>query len=273
MKKKILSFVTLIIVTMSCFAANSEKDFTYKLADDGESIVITGFKNNLNVYDIPSQIEEIPVSAIDMEFLGFSKVPEILIKLPNGLKQFYLTQIYSRGTPLSHITVDALPATLEKCKILAQENRKKPESFYISLKGSIQQLTQVTEINAAYVGFEEKSIIVRKEWQNVEYHPIEALYSFNKTNIEEVIFEEGLQIVNGFGECSNLTKVTLPSSVKIIGDDAFIFCAQLIEVAIPDSVGKIDFSYGQQNFAGTSIPLKTQVKLRKLGYQGSFGKE
>jgi len=273
MKKKVLCFVALLIVTMSCFAANPEQDFNYTLADDGESIVITGFKNNLAIYEIPSEIEEIPVSAVDVEFLGFSDVPEILIKLPNVLKKFYLTQIYSRSTPLSHITIDGLPVNLEKCKIIAQKNRKNPESFYITLKGSIQQLSQVTEIIIEYVDLEEKSIFVRKEWQNIEYHPIQAMYSFENTNIEEVVFEDGLQIVDGFARCPKLKKVTFPSTVKKIGDDAFIFCTQLSEVIIPDSVERIDFSYGRQNFDGSSIPLKTQVKLRKLGYQGSFGNE
>ena len=188
MKKNYFVFVALLIVTMSSFAANPEHDFNYKLFSDGESIVITGFKNNLAVYDIPSEIEGIPVSVVDIEFLGFSDVPEILVKLPNGLKHFSLTQIYFRGTPLSHITVESLPTTLEKCIILAQGNRRNPESFYISLKGSIQQLNSLTEIRIEYVDFEEKSIIVRKEWQKVQYHPIEAMYSFSNTNIEEVIF-------------------------------------------------------------------------------------
>lgn len=273
MKKIITVFFGFFVITLCTFAANSEQDFKYKLSNAGDSIVITGLKNTLEVYDIPSEIEGIPVSEVDIEFLGFSSVPDILIKLPNGLKQFSLTQIYSRGTPLSHLTVDALPATLEKCKILAQQNRKNAEVFYISLKGSIQQLTQVKEIRIEYVDFEQKSIIVKKEWQNVEYRPFEAMYSFNNTNIEEVLFEDGLQIVDGFQRCLKLKRVTLPTSVTKIGDNAFIFCSQLLEVGIPDSVEKIDFSYGRQNFDGTSIPLKTQVKLRKLGYQGKFGNE
>lgn len=273
MKKLVLSFSIVVIVTISSFAANPENDFNYALADDGESIVITGFKNKLKIYDIPSEIEEIPVSAVEIEFLGFSGIPEILIKLPDELKRLSLTQIFSRGTPLSHITIDALPVTLEECKILAQKNRKNPESRYISLKGSIRQLTQVTEIIINYVDFEEKSIIIRKEWQNVTQFPIMAMYSFNNTNIEEVFFEDGLQIIDGFEECSKLKKVTFPSSVKKMGSDAFIFCSQLLEVIIPETIEKIDFNYGRQNFDGTALSLKTQVKLRKLGYEGSFGNE
>ncbi|HHX36313.1 MAG TPA: leucine-rich repeat protein [Gammaproteobacteria bacterium] len=273
MKKRfVLSFVTFLIITMCCFAVNPEKDFNYKLADDGESIIITGFKNNLNLYDIPSEIEEIPVTAVDIEFLGFPDIPEILIKLPDGLKQFTLVQTYSRNAPLSHITVDVLPATLEKCKIRTQKNKKNPEVFYISLKGSIKKLTQVLEFQTDCVDFEEKSITVRKEWQNVKYRPIKAMYSFDSSNIEEVIFEEGLQIVTGFSNCLKLKRVTLPSTIKVFGTDAFKFCSMLSEVTVPESV-EAEKSYGSQAFYGTSLPLKTQVKLRKIGYPGSFGDE
>ena len=42
--RKILVSVSLIVVTaFSVFAANSASDFSYKLSDDVESIIITGF--------------------------------------------------------------------------------------------------------------------------------------------------------------------------------------------------------------------------------------
>ena len=55
--RKILILVTFMLVTaFSLFAANPASDFNYKLSDDVESIIITGFKNNQKVYDIPSTI-------------------------------------------------------------------------------------------------------------------------------------------------------------------------------------------------------------------------
>ena len=84
--RKILVSVSLIAVTaFSVFAANSASDFSYKLSDDVESIIITGFKNNQKVYDIPATIEDIPVIAVKSEFLGFQGISEILIKIPEGV--------------------------------------------------------------------------------------------------------------------------------------------------------------------------------------------
>ena len=96
MNKKVLTILSMLFLSMTCFAANSEKDFNYKIADDGESIAITGFKNNLIMYDIPNEIEEIPVSSVILqESLGYSKsgftdTTEVTIKLPEGVKQFTL---------------------------------------------------------------------------------------------------------------------------------------------------------------------------------------
>ena len=271
--RKILILVTFMLVTaFSLFAANPASDFNYKLSDDVESIIITGFKNNQKVYDIPSTIEDIPVSAVESEFLGFQGVGEILIKIPEGVKVFSLTQIYSRGTPFSHITIYKLPASIEKCKILAQKNRKSPQSLYITIKGSLNELKNLTEIKTEYVDFEEKSIIIRSTWaKNEGYLGAPENYSFKNSSIREVVFEEGCKVIGGFGWCPELKKITLPASIKKLSGDGFCFCNQLSEVVIPEALEKIDFGVSNQQFDGTSIPLKTQARLKKLGYTGNFG--
>ena len=211
--RKILVSVSLIVVTaFSVFAANSASDFSYKLSDDVESIIITGFKNNQKVYDIPPTIEDIPVIAVKSEFLGFQGISEILIKIPEGVKEFSLTQIYSRGIPSSHITINKLPSTIEKCKILAQKNRKSPANLYITLKGSLKELNNLTEIRTEYVNFEEKSIIIRSNWAKDEgYLGAPENYKFENSTIKEAIFEEGCEIIGGFGWCPDLKKITLPT--------------------------------------------------------------
>ena len=271
--RKILVSVSLIVVTaFSVFAANSASDFSYKLSDDVESIIITGFKNNQKVYDIPPTIEDIPVIAVKSEFLGFQGISEILIKIPEGVKEFSLTQIYSRGIPSSHITINKLPSTIEKCKILAQKNRKSPANLYITLKGSLKELNNLTEIRTEYVNFEEKSIIIRSNWAKDEgYLGAPENYKFENSTIKEAIFEEGCEIIGGFGWCPDLKKITLPTSAKKLAGDGFWICKQRSEVVIPESLERIDFGHSSQQFDGTSIPLKLQVRLKKLGYSGSFG--
>lgn len=254
--------ITALVSVNMLFAANPESDFNYKLSNDAESIIITGFKNNRKAYDIPNIIEDIPVKEVQAEFLGFAGVSEIAIKVPEGITQFALTQIYSRGTPQSHITIMALPSSLENCRIFAQKNRKQPSNPYVTLKGSLKSLSKLTGFKTEYVDFEEKFVTVKKEWNE---------YSFQNSTVKEVIFEEGVKNIDGFGWCTNLTKVTLPSTAQKISDDAFSFCSSLAEIVIPDSLTRLDYGYNSQNFDGTQIPLKTQVRLKKLGYNGSFG--
>ena len=59
------------------------------------------------------------------------------------------------------------------------------------------------------------------------------------TNIQEIIFEENshIEIIerNAF-RCRNLRKITLPSRLQTIGDNAFSFCYKLEEVIIPIEV-------------------------------------
>ena len=277
MNKKILTISGMLLLSMTCFAANSEKDFNYKIADDGESIAITGFKNNLALYDIPNEIEEIPVSSVILqESLGYSKsgfsdTTEITIKLPDGLKQFTLLQ--RQGGVKGHIIIEQLPSTLEKCDIRTQQDKKDPKHFYISLKGSINQLDKLTEFKAEYIDFEEKKVTVRKEWQYKISAYAEAKYTFQGSNVEEVLFEDGLEIVTEFRNCNNLKKATLPATVQKIDFYAFSFCSSLSEIVIPDELTEIKAFDGNQIFDGTAIALKTQVKLRKLGYKGKFGNE
>lgn len=275
--KKTLSFIILALIATLSFATNSEKDFYYELSADAESIIITGFKNNLKAYDIPAAIEEIPVSAVKTEFLGFPDVKEISLSLPEGLKNFSLTQIYS-GEPLSHITINGLPGSLEQCEIKASSIfRDSPSRFFITLKGSLDNLPKLKKLVITEVDFENKVITVKKEWaQKGNFEGLD--YDFCDSNIEEIIFEEGCRFIGGCWGCESLRKVFVPSTAITIGGSGFYSCTSLSEFIIPESIGHINFmnSYrvsDDQVFRGTALPLKTQVRLRKMGYSGSFGTE
>lgn len=276
--KKIWSSIVLALMAALSFAANSEKDFYYELSDDAESITITGFKNNLKAYDIPAAIEEIPVTEVKTEFLGFQGVKEISLSLPEGLKKFTLTQIYS-GKPLSHITIKGLPSSLEQCEIKASSLfREGPTHFFITLKGSLDNLPNLKKVEITEVDFEHKVITVKKEWAQRGSYSEGLDYDFCGSNIEEIIFEEGCQFIGGCWGCESLRKVFVPSTAITIGGSGFYSCTSLSEFIIPESIGYINFmnSYrvsDDQVFRGTALPLKTQVRLRKMGYSGSFGTE
>ena len=90
----------------------------------------------------------------------------------------------------------------------------------------------------------------------------------NKT-IKEVIVSEGVETIEGndwsaaFKGCLNLQKITLPKSLKTIGDNAFESCESLEEIIIPEAVKKIgSFAFRRCN------NLK---KVTFLSNKASFG--
>lgn len=68
-----------------------------------------------------------------------------------------------------------------------------------------------------------------------------------------------------FKNCSNLTSVTLPNSLKSIGREVFYGCTNLTTITIPSSVNKI----GDKAFAGCH--LKTVISL--IGSPPEISKE
>lgn len=259
--KKIAILSALIQISALLFAANSENDFTYKLSADADSVIITGLKNDLKFYEIPATIEEIPVKVVEIkESLGYKNENEVTLKLPDGLKEFSLLQI--SGVPKGHVIITNLPSSLEKCDIRSQKNKKKPENYFITIKGSVKVLDKLNFFNAQYVEFEDKIITVKKIWRTCD---------FLGANFTEIQFEDGCETIFRFARCANIKKVTFPATAKKIDNEAFMFCTSLTEIIVPDSITTLDFGVNNQNFDGVVLSLKLQAKLKKLGYKGKFG--
>lgn len=94
-----------------------------------------------------------------------------------------------------------------------------------------------------------------------------SLSRIGSTNIEELIFEEGVTNIRGEYAYNNenLTKVVLPSTLKEIGRSAFTDCPNLSEVVVPDSLGKIETNGNKLRdvFDTTSLSLKNRIKLKE----------
>ena len=76
---------------------------------------------------------------------------------------------------------------------------------------------------------------------------------------EELQFFTGLETVEGFSGCTNLTTIILPETIKSIGDNAFYHCTGLNSIVLPESV----ISIGQWAFAGctslTNLPITNNI--------------
>ena len=92
----------------------------------------------------------------------------------------------------------------------------------------------------------------------------------NQNYIKTVTVASGITELpyGAFHYCNNLTSVSLPKTLKIIGSDAFFECKGLTTIIIPDSVTEI----GDTAFANSNIKtLELPEKKKKIGQEAFAG--
>ena len=81
-------------------------------------------------------------------------------------------------------------------------------------------------------------------------------------NVTSVVIQEGTKEINqyAFSYCSNLTEITLPSTLQTIGGSAFERCISLTKIVIPEGVKIIDNSafFCCSNLAKVTLPSTLQ---------------
>ncbi len=80
---------------------------------------------------------------------------------------------------------------------------------------------------------------VQIDWRGIEYLP----------GLKKVTVENGATSINGFGGCWQLESVTLPNSIKTIGEEAFSYCSKLTSITLPDQLESI----GWNAFSGSGL--------------------
>lgn len=275
MKKIGILGAAFVALASTVFAENPASDFKYRIADDLESVVVTGIKGSKNVYEIPATIEDFPVSEVNfVSFTAPEGVKELSLKIPEGVKRFNFDLAtdgvaYYTGPQLlrdCRVTIEQLPSTLEECSI----DGFSKDRTYVTVKGSINSLENLEGgVTFANVELEEKNILIKAKWCDAPWYT----FNFSNTNVEEVVFEEGVTRINEYGRlrrCENLRKITLPSTIKSIidfgGELPFSESENISEVVIPESVEHISGNpyiiFGAPFV--NSLSLKDQARFRKI---------
>jgi len=292
--------------------ANPDKDFEYRLNKDGDKVIISKYIGSSGTVVIPLTIEGMPVARLDPEqdvkstgggLLGVAKL------VAKGGEDGIFKNAVNVYVPDG---IDIWPRVFRDCKRL-KEVRLPDDLEYIgeglfdgcgqletvsipsALKSigawafkKCKKLTRIDlpdNIGIGSYAFEESGI-KQIRWP-VSSEAI-RMGTFKKSALESIIIPEGVERIDGraFEECTKLTSVSLPSTIKYIGwtanaDDlagailsardgsAFRKCKNLTTLNIPDSVSEINL-YGLYNFTETNLPLKTQARLKQLGYTDSF---
>ena len=280
MKKPLTLIVFIFIIIGNVFSVNPANDFKYKLSNDGKYVIITGFRNQRSDYIFPETIEEFPVREVKITNVEsgeiFGNVKQVSLKLNSNITNFIFEEYHhwnkSKCIP---IVIEGLSDNIIECNIKSfpsphgptfyEDEADSPNFKTIKIKGSLEVLKNAKTLIFTNVIFEKTSLIVQKGWDN---------YSFWCTNLEEVIFEDGILKTSSFAFSYNskLRKIIFPSTIKSIGVSNFCYCPKLSELIIPDEITNLQFEkkYTQNTFAYTDLQLKTQAKLKQLGYNGDF---
>ncbi|MCL2721013.1 MAG: leucine-rich repeat domain-containing protein [Treponema sp.] len=287
MKKFTWLLIVFIFFTVNIivFAQNPASDFEFDIDAQGRVSIVRYIGTSPNVV-IPREIQGFPVVEI-------------------GAFAFDGNQILQRVTIPEGVTAIGLYA-FGQCRNLIEVNL--PQTLTIlgsyAFAGCINLQGIIIPERATKWGigvFARSGIINIVLPQNIEVIP---MYSFMRTSLQQIIIPEKVTIIAAyaFADCVNLRTVSLPSSIKSIGNrfysdieerhypsmggpdgkDAggvFINCEILSHIIIPNNVTRIEFiEYnefqeidGEPLFDGCkNLSLATQARLRQLGYDGKF---
>ncbi len=96
---------------------------------------------------------------------------------------------------------------------------------------------------------------------------IESIYSFNGCNIEHFILPNSVQTIGSY--CfrnARFNEITLSSSLKYIGEYAFLWCENLKSINIPGSVTSIGNSAFEYCNNLSSVKFEDSEEILRLGY-------
>ncbi len=239
MKRKFFLAVLIFqAAVFGAFAANPASDFRFVLntdKDGTEWVAIGGLRNEkINELEIPAEIKGVPVR--DVTIVNFlSRNP---VTLPDGIKNCYFRDCT--------FTLSQLPNSIEYFTVSGA-------SSHVKLMGSLNNLTNLKKVVLSGVELADKKFVFRFKESKIGDRVCKIQfpdYNFNDTNIEELVFGEGIEFIclaESFGcKNSNLKKIVFPSTLKefIVPRYYEYLCRQRdvskIEFVIPENIEHIE---------------------------------
>ncbi|MCR5762354.1 MAG: leucine-rich repeat domain-containing protein [Treponema sp.] len=205
---------------------NSKDDFIYDLTEDGEGVIIKGYQGTRNIVTVPAQIEDFPVTHIaenglTNEIITGISLPDSVISIaPNSFSE--------------NLEIAFLPETM-KCL---------PSRLFQGGKLASIEIPEVTEEISPSTFYYCKSLtnISFSEAGNLKYigdagGEYLSEGAFEGCSIEKkLIIPSGVEVIGDRSfSGTNIVSVEIPSTVQIIGADAFKDCPNLEKVTFEKS--------------------------------------
>lgn len=246
MKKTLCAIIAalLLISTFPMFSVSAEEelqgtfgDVIYYVEEDGTATVYGPSENAGVDIVIPRAVDGYPVKRINRyAFSGNTKIRSVAVS--EGIEEIGF-QAFFKCTKLETIT---LPTTLTDIARSAFENTK----YYLNSQNWVNGILYI-----------DTNLIKAKK---------EVPYS-------SVIVDEGTTCIayEAFEFCKSITDVTLPDTIRAIGDDAFANCTALESINLNDSIVKIGWSAFSacENLKSILIPSSLKVLEQNVFFKCS----
>lgn len=280
--KKIMLLMMVFLLAVSIFA-QSEDDFQVGLTADGKGVVIKKYIGKEAVVKIPATIQGMPVREIGEEafyenaIITSVNIPQGVIKIGNeafsGL--YYKSKLTSISLPEGLIEIG--DGAFSNCPLTSITF---PQSLTILGTNAFcgTNLTSVTFSknlrrigSAVFSGCENlKTVTIPEGWIRIPNAGIAGMFqectALTTISLPSTLKEIGEKTFYG---CSALATIALPASITTIQYQAFAGCTALTTVTIPETVENISFDRGAFHLC-SKLNLASQIALRRVGYTDDF---